>query len=122
MAYIFIRRSSKIIVIDCVITSAIFTFILWKQLEFHWALMFAVFLALFAVTFYTFFKWTVVRYVMTLLFSMLYGLIAYYFGSMLQRNGVSVAVVFAFVGYFSSLSMHKSYFDFLTNAKAVEYE
>lgn len=122
MAYIFVKKSSKIIVIDCLITALILTFIFWKKFEFHWALMFIVFLALFALTFYSFFKWTVIRYLMTLLFSMFYGLIAYYFGSLLQRNGVSVAVVVAFVGYFASLRMHKSYFDFLTNAEAVEYE
>lgn len=120
--YRMVQRTNRIIYFETTLLAFILTIVLWKKLDHHWALMLITFPILIAFFSFTFFSWAVMRYVITIMFSMIYGLIAYYIGSSLQSDGISVSVIFAFFAYFLSLSMHVDHFDFIKNSDEVEFE
>ncbi|WP_410220778.1 hypothetical protein [Pedobacter sp.] len=120
--YRVVQRTNRIIYFETFLLGVVLTIVLCKKLDHHWALTLVTFPVLTALISFSFFRWAIIRYVITIMFSMIYGLLAYAIGGMLQTDGVSVSVIFAFFAYFLSLSFHKDHFDFIRNSDVIEYE
>lgn len=120
--YRIVHRSNKIIYFETIIAAILLSIMLWKKIDYHWSLILVTFPVIAGLFICTFFRWTIWRYTITILFSMVYGLIAYYIGSAVDPEGITTSIVFAFIAYFTSLSMHKDHFDFIRNSDVIEYE
>jgi hypothetical protein len=120
--YILRRRQNKILYFETLITSALISLILWSTFKYNWSIMIITFCVFMIGFIYAFFEWRIFRYIVTVLFSMTYGFIAYAIGRKMDEEDFTAGVVLAFVVYFISLAAHKDHFDFLSNAKLIEYE
>jgi ABC-type uncharacterized transport system permease subunit len=72
--------------------------------------------------FYAFFEWRLFRYIVTVLISMAFGILGYLIGRAIDHETFTAGVVFAFIFYFAVIGSHKDHFDFLRDAKYIEYE
>lgn len=120
--YIIRKRQNEIINFETMVTAGLFSFILWYNFNYHWAYAIITFGALTVGFIYAFFEWRIFRYIVTVLFSMTYGIIAYFIGRAIDKETFTAGVIFAFVAYFISILLHKDHFEFLSEAKLIEYE
>jgi hypothetical protein len=120
--YIVRKRQNQILYFETFLTAGILSLILWTYFKYHWAYMIITFGVFMFVFIYAFFEWRLFRYIVTVVFSMAYGIIAFFIGRVIDNETFTAGVIFAFIAYFISLIAHKDHFDFLSNAKLIEYE
>jgi hypothetical protein len=97
----------SIFLIETFITSIILSLSLGNQLHYHWAMNLIITPIIMLLLVFLFIKWSITRYLITLFYSILYGFLGYYIGRLFQDDGISVAIVFAYVAYFVSISFHE---------------
>ena len=120
--YIVRNRQNKILYFETFLTAGLLSLILWTHFKYNWSYMIITFGVFMFWFIYAFLKWRLFRYIVTVMFSMAYGIIAFVIGRIIENDTVTAGVIFAFIAYFISIFAHKDHFDFLSNAKLIEYE
>jgi purine-cytosine permease-like protein len=121
--YIVHKRINSIIFTDVTIFAAGLSIYGITNFKYHWSYGIVTFLALFFGALYLFFINKIFRYIFSILFSLIYGLLFAFLGSYTDKqNPTTPAAIFGILAFVISLFFHKDHFNFIKDAKSIEYD